>query len=84
MVRCFKLTYCIKLLTMEIHRYPKQCYVVFKISDEVGKITRASHVKDMLYKYGFVYVWTEQDVSNCKQLLGLFTQRQKVRIEGCN
>ena len=53
MVRC--LTYWIKLLTMETHRYPKQCYIMLKRLDEVGKITWASHVKEMLYKYGFGY-----------------------------
>ena len=47
MVRC--LTYWIKLLTMETHRYPKQCYIMLKRLDEVGKITWASHVKEMLY-----------------------------------
>ena len=75
MVRC--LTYWIKLLTMETHRYPKQCYIMLKRLDEVGKITWASHVKEMLYKYGFGYVWIAQDVGNSKQLLGLFTQRLK-------
>ena len=46
MVRC--LTYWIKLLTMEIHRYPKQCYIMLKRLGEVGKITWASHVKNAL------------------------------------
>ena len=41
------------------------------------QITWASHVKEMLYKYGFGYVWIAQDVGNSKQLLGLFTQRLK-------
>ena len=55
MVIC--LLYWIKLLTMETHRYPKQCYSMLKRLDEVGKITWASHVKEMLYKYGSGYVW---------------------------
>ena len=45
---------------MEIHRYPKQCYITLKRLDEVGKITWASHVKEMLYKYGqknFMVTW---------------------------
>ena len=43
MVRC--LSNWTKLLTMENHRYPKQCYLMLKRLDERRKITWASHVK---------------------------------------
>ena len=75
MVRC--LSYWTKLLTMENHRYPKQCYLMLKRLDETGKITWANHVKDMLFKFGFGYVWLAQDVGNSKYLLCLFSQRIK-------
>ena len=50
---------------------------MLKRLDEVGKITWASHVKEMLYYYGFGYVWIAHDVGSSKQFLGLFTQRLK-------
>ena len=54
------------MLAMEYHIYPKQCYVMFKILDEAWKITRASHIKEMIFTFGFGYVWLAQDVGNSK------------------
>lgn len=52
MSRC--LNYWIKILQMENHRYPKQCYFMLKRLDETGKITWASHIKEMLFSLGSV------------------------------
>ena len=73
MVRC--LSYWIKLLKMESHRYPKQSYIMLKRLDDAGKITWATHVKDMLFKFGFGYVWLAQEI---KRLLssGLVSKYQ--------
>lgn len=75
MSRC--LNYWIKILQMENHRYPKQCYFMLKRLDETGKITWASHIKEMLFKFGFGYVWLAQEVGNSKYLLYLFSERIK-------
>ena len=49
MVRC--LSYWIKLLKMDNHRYPKHCYLKLKRLDESGKIRWASHIKSMVFKF---------------------------------
>ena len=54
MTRCLK--YWIRLLHMERHRYPKQCYEMLKSLDSIGRVTWAIHVKSMLFTYGFGYV----------------------------
>ena len=35
----------------------------------------ASHIKEMLFTFGFGYAWLAQDVGNSKLLLSLFSQR---------
>ena len=75
MTRC--LSYWIKLLRMENYRYPKQSYLMLKRLDESGKTTWASHIKSMLFRFGFGYIWISQDVGNSKLLMHLFTERLK-------
>ena len=54
---------------MKNHRYPKQRYVKSQKLDETEKLTLASRVKDMLFKFGFGYELLAQDVGNSKYLL---------------
>ena len=75
MTRC--LSYWIKLLRMENYRYPKQSYLMLKRLDESGKTTWASHIKSMLFRFGFGYIWISQDVGNSKLLTHLFTEGLK-------
>ena len=75
MTRCLK--YWIRLLHMERHRYPKQCNEMLKSLDSLGRITWATHVKLMLFTYGFGYVWISQTVGSPEILINLFTQRVK-------
>ena len=75
MTRCLK--YWIRLLHMERHRYPKQCYEMLESLDSLGRITWAIHVKLMLFAYGFGYVWISQTVGSPEILINLFTQRFK-------
>ena len=49
-------------MQLEEYRYPKQCYIMLKKLDENGKITWASRIKDLLFKFEFGYAWTAQDV----------------------
>ena len=73
--RCIK--YWIKLIRMENHRYPKQCYEMLNRLDAAGRNTWATSVKDVLYKYGFGYAWISQDVGDDIIFLHMFQQRLK-------
>ena len=57
------------------HRYPKQCYLMLKILDDVGRKTWASSIQSLLYRFGFGYAWVAQEVGNEMNLLSLFKQR---------
>ena len=67
--------YWCKLLTMQNHRYPKNCYKMLKSLDDVGRRSWASNVKHLLYTYGFGYVWISQEVGDSKMFLSVFKQR---------
>ena len=45
---------------MPVNRYPHVCYNMLRSYDDSGKITWATHVKMLLYKYGFGHVWLSQ------------------------
>ena len=75
MTRCLK--YWIRLLHMERHRYPKQCYEMLKSLDSIGRVTWATHIKSLLFTYGFGYVWISQTVGRPETLIHLFQQRIK-------
>ena len=75
MTHCLK--YWIRLLHMEQHTYPKQCYEMSKSLDSIGRVTWATYVKLMLFTYGFGYVWISQTVGSPKLFIHLFTQRVK-------
>lgn len=49
---------------MQDFRYPKQSYFMLKRLDEVGRKTWASFIRELLYMYGFGYVWIAHDVGN--------------------
>ena len=72
---CIK--YWCKLLTLSDHRYPKRCYMLLTRLDEAGRINRATIVKNMLFMYGFGYVWVAQEVGNIDLFLWQFHQRLK-------
>ena len=69
--------YWIRLLHMERQRYPKQCYEMLKSLDSTGRVTWATHVKLMLFTYGFGCVWISQTVGSPEIFKHLFTQRVK-------
>ena len=60
--RC--VTFWLKLLEMDEHRYPKACYNMLKRLDDAGRITWATYIKKLLFRYGFGVVWIEQQVGN--------------------
>lgn len=69
--------YWVRLLRMDIHRYPKSCYNMLFDHDAVGRTNWASKIKNMLYAYGFGYAWISQDIGNEDLFLSLFFQRLK-------
>ena len=75
--KCIK--YWCKLLTMPDTRYPKSCYKMLKAQDDIGRVNWATKVKELLYKYGFGFVWLSQDIGD----IGWFTLQFKQRIEDC-
>jgi hypothetical protein len=71
--RCIK--YWLKLLHMPNTRYPKACYKMLLNLDRQGRVTWASHVRNLLCKYDFGEVWEAQGVENWSLFLKEFTQR---------
>ena len=67
--------YWIILLHMQAHRYPKQCYIMLKRLDDMGRVTWASKIMSLLFKFGFGFAWVAQDVGNLDYFLMLLTER---------
>jgi hypothetical protein len=64
---------------MENHRYPNQCYKMLKDLDDAGRRTWASHIRELLFSYGFGYVWFAQGVGHEDNFIHLF----KTRLQDC-
>ena len=73
MSNCIK--YWLKVIQMQDFRYPKQSYFMLKRLDDVGRKTWAGCIRELLYMYGFGYVWIAHDVGNEAYFLNLFKQR---------
>ena len=80
-------TYCLKcvkywchLLYMNQNRYKKNCYLMLKSHTELGRNIWASNVRDLLYRFGFGFVWLSQDVRN----VTVFLQELRQRVIDCS
>ena len=71
--QCIK--YWLKLKEMLNNRYPKQCYDVLRILDESGRVTWASKIRQILFEYGFGFVWISNGVGDFQQFLKTFKER---------
>ena len=62
---------------MNRNRYPKNCYLMLKSHTELRQTNWASNVvlRDLLYRFGFEFVWLSQDVGNVAVFLQKFRQR---------
>ena len=60
---------------MENNRYPKQCYYMLFQLDEAGRKNWVSHVKEILYTFGFGQVRLLYDIGNDKEFIKLFKKR---------
>ena len=74
---CIK--YWCKLLHMQNNRYPTNCYKMLKASDEVGRQNWVSKVRNLLFTYGFGYMWIAKDVED----IGMFISQLKQRLIDC-
>ena len=57
---------------MSDHRYFNVCYSMFKVLDERGRLTWASHIRYLLERYGFSFVWVCQGVGDVYMFMDLF------------
>ena len=62
---------------MEDNRYPKQCYILLYRLDQAERKTWATHVRILLYKFGFGYAWISQEIGNAVNFIRLLTERVK-------
>ena len=69
--------YWLKLLQMPPNRYPRQCYLMLKSLTDAGKITWATHIKSLLFEFGFGYAWIAHEIGNNRHFLNLFKRRIK-------
>lgn len=67
--------YWLKILEMPSERLPKAAYDTLKSMDERGKKTWATSIRDILFRYGFGYVWTFQGVGNKSRFMREFRER---------
>ena len=72
-VKC--ITYWCKLLSMPNNRYPKNCYKMLKSQDDIGRVNWATKVKELLFKYGFGFIWMSQEIGDIKWFISEFRQR---------
>ena len=72
-LKCIR--YWIKLVSMNKERLPAKAYKILLELDRKGKVTWASNIKNCLFKYGFHFVWLEQDVGCIKSFMKCLKQR---------
>ena len=73
--RCIK--YWFKIISMTEDRYVKKCYHMMYYSDQFGSKNWVSHIRAMLSRCGFYFVWLNQGVENVDMFLQVFSQRMK-------
>ena len=60
---------------MSPNRYPRNIYIMLKQQDKNGRINWATNVKNILFRYGFSFVWVSQDVGDTDAFVYQFKQR---------
>ena len=70
---CIKYWLC--LTTMDISRLPRKAYNMLLLLHNSGKFCWASQVHQVLYKFGFGFVWENQGVQNTETFIKAFKQR---------
>lgn len=72
-IRCIK--YWFRLLQMDHDRLPWQAYTMLVNMDENGKVCWVTHVREVLCRSGFYFVWLQQGVGNVAGFVRVFRQR---------
>ena len=67
--------YWLRLTCMRYDRYPRQCYDMLYALDVERSQTWATSVRNILYKYGFGFVWINQGVGDMNSFVEVFKQR---------
>ena len=70
---CIK--YWLRLTTMDISRLPRKAYNMLLLLHNSGKFCWVSQVHQVLYKFGFGFVWENQGVQNPETFIKAFKQR---------
>ena len=73
LLKCIK--YWCKLLYMSDDRTPKNCYIMLKRLDDLGRRNWATNVKELLFKYGFGHAWIYQNLGDVNLFISIFKQR---------
>jgi len=55
-------------------RYPKTCYQMLMLHDDIGRKNWVTYIKDLLFQYGYGYVWISQDVGHINMFVSMFKQ----------
>ena len=71
--RC--LSYWLKILKMQDHRYVRKCYNMMRHYDQFGYTNWVTLVRRALHTNGFGYLWEQQEVTHEKLFLTSFIQR---------
>ena len=66
--------YLLKLIALDAARYPKQCYMMLYRPGAASRNTWASHVRKLIFNYGFGYAWIWQEIGNPETFIRLFTE----------
>jgi len=69
--------YWLRLIEMHDNFIPKQCYLMSKQLDYQNRTNWVTHVKNILYKFGFGFVWIAQEVGDPDMFLNKFSLRFK-------
>ena len=76
MSKCVK--YWLKHIQLPVNRYPHVCYNLSRSYDDSGKITWATHVKMLLYKYGLGMLFIARFW--CSKNVLIFFQTENLRL----
>ena len=72
-ISCIK--YWLRLTSMEHFRLPKKAYNMQLALHNSGKVCWVSQVREVLYKFGFGFVWENQGVQTRNVFIRVFQQR---------
>ena len=71
--RCIR--FWLKLIELPDNRLPKQAYKMLHNLDNLGRHTWATSIKNILFSFGFGFVWLSQEVGNKELFLSSFEMR---------